>query len=307
MIATPFAAGALLTSAAPPPPCAVCATLSVGAVNQLGIRGRGSYRSRSRPWPRCGPVAGSGDDPATGRGAARAGRRGDGGGGVRTGRRLASAAAASDRRRPGPTPAPTATAAAPTEALPASIDIPRIGVHTTLIQTGLNPDHTLEAPPTSSPDKASRYRDSPPPGIVGPVGGTGAAVILGHITVSGRPAVFARLQEVGAGDTVTVHRGDGSPLTFRVTQVKVVPEDQFPTASVYGPVSTPELRLITCGGELDRVHNNYDSNVVVFATLSTSLAGRGDADPPPLYQGNRSRVLAPPQDGGRLQEKGRLV
>lgn len=41
MIATPFAAGALLTSAAPPPPCAVCATLSVGAVNQLGISGAG--------------------------------------------------------------------------------------------------------------------------------------------------------------------------------------------------------------------------------------------------------------------------
>jgi hypothetical protein len=45
-------------------------------------------------------------------------------------------------------------------------------------------------------------------------------------------------------------------------------KDQFPTASVYGPVPDAELRLITCGGTFDRSLGSYLSNVVVFARLT---------------------------------------
>jgi hypothetical protein len=42
---------------------------------------------------------------------------------------------------------------------------------------------------------------------------------------------------------------------------------RFPTADVYGPAPTAQLRLITCGGTFDPDTGHYLSNVIVFATL----------------------------------------
>ena len=43
----------------------------------------------------------------------------------------------------------------------------------------------------------------------------------------------------------------------------------FPTAVVYGPTPLSELRLVTCGGEFDRVAGSYRDNVIVEAVLKT--------------------------------------
>ena len=47
-------------------------------------------------------------------------------------------------------------------------------------------------------------------------------------------------------------------------------KDVFPTQQVYGNTPDAQLRLITCGGTLDRAAHNYLSNVVVYATLTSS-------------------------------------
>jgi hypothetical protein len=67
---------------------------------------------------------------------------------------------------------------------------------------------------------------------------------------------------------VYIGRSDGTMVAFTVTSVQVYAKDQFPTASVYGPVPDAELRLITCGGTFDRTLGSYLSNVVVFARLT---------------------------------------
>ena len=54
---------------------------------------------------------------------------------------------------------------------------------------------------------------------------------------------------------------------FRVTRVEQFPKDAFPTAVVYGDIDHAGLRLITCGGSLDRQAHSYDDNVVAFARL----------------------------------------
>ena len=48
-----------------------------------------------------------------------------------------------------------------------------------------------------------------------------------------------------------VDRADGGRLTFEVTKVDQVAKE-FRTEAVYGDTPAPELRLITCGGELKR-------------------------------------------------------
>ncbi len=52
----------------------------------------------------------------------------------------------------------------------------------------------------------------------------------------------------------------------RVVATERYAKDEFPTARVYGPTPAAELRLITCGGALDRSAHRYDDNVIVFAS-----------------------------------------
>ena len=107
------------------------------------------------------------------------------------------------------------------------------------------------------------YDGSPTPGETGP------SVIEGHVTWGGRPSVFFDLGALAPGDRVSVLRADGSIAEFEVYDAARYPKDSFPTLEVYGRTEGPELRLITCGGDLDADGHHLD-NTVVFARLVPS-------------------------------------
>lgn len=151
---------------------------------------------------------------------------------------------------------------------PVSIDIPSIGVHSSLLSLGLNADGTVQVPSGTSYDEAGWYRFSPTPGSLGP------AVILGHVSGAGRASVFFRLGDLRPGNRVRVTRRDGSIAAFEVTGVRRYPKDHFPTQVVYGNTNHAALRLITCGGSFDFSTGHYVDNVVVFATLVDRVSGR---------------------------------
>jgi hypothetical protein len=69
------------------------------------------------------------------------------------------------------------------------------------------------------------------------------------------------------GDEVIVERADGSTALFVVRRVEQHPKAQFPTRDVYGDVGSPQLRLITCGGDFDDEARSYRDNIVVFAEM----------------------------------------
>ncbi|GAA2337193.1 class F sortase [Dactylosporangium salmoneum] len=167
-----------------------------------------------------------------------------------------------------PSPIASSPAAGPvaTRGLPASVpvrlQIPAIGVDTSLMSLGLNPDGTVEVPPLRSGAPAGWYRNLRTPGETGP------AVILGHVdTAHDGPAVFYRLRELRPGDTATVRRTDGAAAVFVVERVVEVPKNDFPTDDVYGPVDYPALRLVTCGGTFDHLRHEYLGNILVYARL----------------------------------------
>jgi hypothetical protein len=142
---------------------------------------------------------------------------------------------------------------------PTGLVIPAIGVRTRLIRLGLTASGALQVP--TDVGVAGWYTGSPRPG------GTGSAVIAGHIDSVSGPAVFFRLRELRPGELVYVQRRHGPMAVFRVTAVQMVLKSKFPTAAVYGPVPNAQLRLITCGGTFDPATGHYLSNVVVFAVL----------------------------------------
>ncbi|MCX2947343.1 class F sortase [Lentzea sp. NEAU-D7] len=142
---------------------------------------------------------------------------------------------------------------------PVTVLIPSIGVETTLEALEVDSAGVLE-PPTRS-DKAGWYAKGIAPGDAGP------AVIAGHVDSKTGPGVFYRLPELRPGAEVLVEREDGSKLTFVVNGTRTTEKSAFPTALVYGPTPLSELRLVTCGGDFDRVAGSYRNNVIVEAVL----------------------------------------
>jgi LPXTG-site transpeptidase (sortase) family protein len=161
---------------------------------------------------------------------------------------------------PGPAVGATAKPTGPPTGPPTWLKIPDISVSTSLESLHINASGALAAP--SSYTDAGWYAGGTKPGDVGP------AVIAGHIDTTSGPAIFYRLASLKAGDQVQVLRG-GQWVIFTVTDVERYPKTSFPTAQVYGPTPTPELRLITCGGTFDTTRRSYDDNVVVYAKGTT--------------------------------------
>lgn len=160
------------------------------------------------------------------------------------------------------TAAPSSPPAGLARSEPTEIVIPRIATRSTLIPLGLNPDHTIEVPPVSTPRQAGWYTGGPSPGEVGP------AVVLGHVDGNEQEGIFYRLKELTVGDEVSVSRKDGSTVRFVVSKVDQVGKDVFPSDAVYGDTAGPELRLITCGGSFDRAAHSYRDNIIVYAVRS---------------------------------------
>ncbi len=170
---------------------------------------------------------------------------------------------------PGPRPSASrsVTGLVLARSMPVRLDIPSIGVNTSIMELGVNPDRTVAVPPIEANSPAGWYRMSPTPGQLGP------SVLLGHVTVGkfGK-GVFFRLATLHPGDHVNVHRADGSVAVFSVDKVAEYPKSQFPTQAVYGNIDHAGLRLITCGGARNAMTQAYSDNVVVYASLVSATA-----------------------------------
>ena len=149
--------------------------------------------------------------------------------------------------------------------VPTRIDIPRIHATSALDRLGQARDGTVQVP--SRWQVAGWYALGPRPGE------PGSAVILGHVDSKRGPAVFFRLRELRPGDRIEVTRADGSSVRFVVQQTRQYDKRRFPTDEVYYPTLTPELRLVTCGGQFDATAGHYRSNIIVFATIGTRPNG----------------------------------
>lgn len=175
---------------------------------------------------------------------------------------LALLAGCSAPPTPPPAPAAPAVVAPPPVADPAGLEIPTIDVHAAGITDLVTDAHgAMEIP--ADPAVVGWYPLGPAPGEPGP------AILTGHVNYGGTPGVFARLHELKAGDHVTVPRADLTAAEFVVYAVDEYPKDAFPADKVYGDTPGPELRLITCGGDLDRAAHSYRDNIVVSARLAT--------------------------------------
>lgn len=128
-----------------------------------------------------------------------------------------------------------------------------------LVPLGLNGDGSIQVPPLSAPRELGVYDKGPLPGQNGP------AVILGHVNAGGVDGAFAKLDGLKVGDEVDTAAPGGAVTKYTVYRTATVPKSSFPTAEVYSDTPGPELRLVTCGGQLDQAAHNYLDQVIVWA------------------------------------------
>lgn len=190
-------------------------------------------------------------------------------------------------------PADTPPPKSPTGGLPSSAPL-RLRIHsiqldTELVGVGLESDGAMEIP---SGDKAGWYTGALTPGEIGP------AILVGHVHGPRSPAIFWRLREVKPGATMEIDRADGKTLSFRVDQLRQIPQAELTGSEVFAQTDAATIRLITCGGSFDRKTQSYSHNIVVFATL---VAPNPDLPAAPLMEVVRHALTAPSPAYERLQ------
>ncbi|MER6391029.1 class F sortase [Streptomyces sp. NPDC001523] len=169
--------------------------------------------------------------------------------------------AATPARNASTTPAAPPAAATPLPASePVRVRIPAAGVDTSpVLRLGLEHDGTVQVPSVADGDKIGWYTKGVTPGQTGP------AVLIGHFDTARGPAVLKDVSKVHVGDEITVSRADGGSAVFRVRELEQVDKKSFPTAKVYGNTTRPELRVVTCGGEITDGHR--PDNIILYADL----------------------------------------
>jgi LPXTG-site transpeptidase (sortase) family protein len=191
--------------------------------------------------------------------------------GCGTGDGARDGAAVNPRRGAGTTtapPSPLAGAARPLPPAPVTPDVPVAGPEPTGLtiealgvadapvrSVGVERDGAMEIPPV---DEVGWYRFGARPGD------PGSTVLAAHVAYDGVDGVFRRLDDLGAGDGVTVALSDGSSPAYVVTEVAHYPKSELP-AAVWARDGDPQLVLITCGGQFDTEARSYADNVVAFA------------------------------------------
>ncbi len=151
--------------------------------------------------------------------------------------------------------------------VPVALQIPAIGLTTSLSTLGLNTDGTVQVP--TDYQQPGWFRLGPTPGQVG------SAVILGHVDNHQGPAVFFQIRSLVPGDPVDVTLADGVMAQFTVTSVAMYSKSEFPDQQVYGSHGSSALQLVTCGGAFDAQTGSYLSNIVVYTSLVSTTPATG--------------------------------
>ncbi|MGY1615246.1 class F sortase [Geodermatophilus sp. SYSU D00691] len=167
-----------------------------------------------------------------------------------------------------PLPADAPLAAGPI--VPARLQIPAIGVDTTVESRGTveyeNPFTGQTVEGYDVPDSmwtTSWWSDGPAPGS------GQMAVVLGHAQAGGG-AVFDRLADLRPGDEVVLVDGDGAVLRLAVLGEPLTGLDKSTSAladALNGHPADADVALVTCGGEFDEDAGASEENEVVFATV----------------------------------------
>ncbi len=140
---------------------------------------------------------------------------------------------------------------------PVGLTVPSLGIGgATVVDVGVEPNGEMEIPGAR---EVGWYRYGAVPGH------DGSAVLAAHIAFNGIDGVFRRLDEVEVGETFSIEFDDGSERSFIVTETGQFEKAEIPFDRMFSRIGSPEVALVTCGGDFNRSLRSYTDNVIVFA------------------------------------------
>lgn len=140
--------------------------------------------------------------------------------------------------------------------LPVRLQIPKLKVDAHIIYVGVAKDGSMSVPTNVIDVGWYKYGALP--------GNSGTAVLAGHLDgLRGEPGVFSNLNELVAGDIITVTEDNDLVLTFIVRETRSYLQNEQP-AEVFNSNSGSHLNLITCTGSWDSSEHRFAKRLVVF-------------------------------------------
>lgn len=144
--------------------------------------------------------------------------------------------------------------------MPRYIDIPKLGVHSRVRETGVATDGSMGVP--SNIYDAAWFNQSAKPGSPG-----GATVIDGHVSGPTQKGVFYGLDKLTAGDVLMVEKGNGDKVYYKVVKTEVVNADSVDMAKLLLPTTVGKagLNLISCTGKFNSQKQQFEQRALVYA------------------------------------------
>lgn len=143
--------------------------------------------------------------------------------------------------------------------LPRALYINKIKISARIMPMSVNTDGSVQAPRNIF--DSGWYSGSVKPGEIG------AMFIDGHASGPTREGLFAYLDKLVEGDVITVEKGDGSRLNYKVVHTEIQPLANLDMKKMllpYGTVSRG-LNMMTCTGTWVNASKTFDKRVLVFA------------------------------------------
>ena len=141
---------------------------------------------------------------------------------------------------------------------PRILKIDALGINARVRSMGVNSIGAVQAPVNIY--DSGWYSGSSKPGTYG------ATFIDGHASGATRQGLFAYLDTLKVGNVVSIEKGDGEVLNYKVVHVETVSKDAVDMNKVlhtYGGASEG-LNLMTCTGTWIASEKTYDNRVVVY-------------------------------------------
>jgi len=141
---------------------------------------------------------------------------------------------------------------------PRLLTIPKIGVTARILPEGVTKDGSLAAP--GNVHDAGWYTSSSLPGT------PGAMLLDGHVSSWTTNGVFYDLKKLVPGDIISVERGDGKVLRYKVVKSQKYDASSVDMQAAATPVApgTPGLNLITCTGKVKPGTSDFSERLIVF-------------------------------------------
>ena len=143
---------------------------------------------------------------------------------------------------------------------PRYINIPSIGVNARVFSVGVNSKGNIDTP--ANLNDTAWYDGSAKPGQPGQV------FVDGHTSFSSTiSAAFNDLPKLKQDDLITIEKGNGDIINYRVVEVETVDADKVDMGKALNPPTgaTKGLTLMTCTGTFDYKAQTADKRLVVYA------------------------------------------